>query len=196
LTGAAVVLAGCLIGLGACDRGGGGAKSAANAPATAPVIVGVVGPVQLTIMGTPAAFPAARARVVRKAGALYVQVFSEGPAGGQGDGGDTFYFDMNIDADDVATDDGGKWTYRTASRERSDLPIGISLTGGRQQLQPRDVEADLRLVGDRLAVKLSGRFAVFLDDATTSTQEVSVQGELVAAVEPDAGPTTQGGGRP
>lgn len=109
-----------------------------------------------------------------------VQVFSDGasPDGTQ----DGFYLEMTVDAADAAQLDGAEWQYQSTSNERAeDMLSAITVNGGANQLQPKDVTVTFRDAGaDVVEVRLNGFFNVFNGRDTTAAGVVPVEATLLA----------------
>lgn len=181
-----------LLSLGAaagCGRGASSSREgAATRPATAPAAgVATTGESTasvLTISNRPYQFRPAR--LIAEAPdsgepGVVVQVFSEGasPEGAN----DGYYLEMRVDAPDASQLDGASWQYASKSNDRADDVLSaITVNGGANQLQPKDVTVTFRDAGpDTVEVRVIGFFNVFNGrDGSTGAGVVAVEATLLA----------------
>ncbi len=146
----------------------------------------------MNIDGNLVLFPAARLRIDESDGKVVARLFSDDPKGAALDenyDGNSFYLQIELDADDVnngdANDlDGVVLTYRASTSERDDSPYGIFLEGRRWVLQPGDVKVAFEGTASPLAVHVTGTFLMFdTDDETAKPTRAQVGATLSASMQ-------------
>ncbi|MGE5612494.1 MAG: hypothetical protein ACM359_24815 [Bacillota bacterium] len=150
------------------------------APTTAPVIS------QLQIGDQVISFPRARLMLMQSQPDLALLLFSDDPrdALAADYSGNRYYFEIQLDIDDVARLAAADWHFKAPSIERADSPTGIFLDGDRKQLQPYDVDIVFGRAGSQITLSLSGQFLMFqARDHIAIPRTVPVQGVLVADLE-------------
>jgi hypothetical protein len=150
------------------------------APTTAPVTS------QLQIGNQTISFPRARLMLMQSQPDLALLLFSDDPRDAlKADySGNRYYFEIQLDIDDVARIAAADWHFKAPSIERADSPTGIFLDGDRKQLQPYDVDIVFGRMGSQITLTLSGQFLMFQNrDQVIIPRSVSVQGVLVADLE-------------
>ena len=160
------------------DRPAGSGTAATMPAATAPVEVPAVSVV--TIGGRAYEFPSASILLDERDVGVVAQVYSEGASPeGLTDG---YYLEMTLDVPGAGEIDGASWQYTSRSGERSDDPSAITVNSGGNQLQPRDVTATFRAVGEgAVEVRVVGFFSVFDSrESTAAGGTVAVEATIVA----------------
>ena len=90
---------------------------------------------------------------------------------------------MTLDIPDSSRLDGASWEYTNDSNERADDTLSaITVNGGVNQLQPKDVTVTFRRVtGDEFEIRINGFFNVFgARDGSVSSGVVPVEATLLA----------------
>jgi hypothetical protein len=192
-TAVGAVLVIVLAGAGGCNRHDDSASDASTRPAGPAAVASVAATrpttrpaATLTVDSRPLSFPAARLVVTRKADGVDVVLCSDDPptAIQYNYAGNSFYFEMRLDVDDVSNLPGAVWIDKVPDRQAQDTPNGIFLNGARWQLQPADVRISFERRGEQLLANLSGRFvAVDSHDPAAVPRSLNVDGSLVAVVQ-------------
>jgi hypothetical protein len=174
---AAIVLMLCC-GIG-CGRQDDPASSPVHAtgPTTTPATTRAAASASfLTIGSVTYEFPPARIRIARKDDTLFVQLYSQDPAGGAVDDNNVangYYFDMSAEAPGNASLSSAPMLLTGPADERPESPNGISIEGSAKQLKPVDVRFDFDPPeGDRVTVHISGKFAVFIGPTSATPSEI------------------------
>jgi hypothetical protein len=164
------------------------------APATAPAIDPATQPatsappapsvaMQIETRGT-VKFPSAILRVGTSDDKVVALLYTNDPKDALKDqyAGNSFYFQMELNADDVKDFADSDWRFESASSEKADTPYGIFLDGHRQQLQPVDVKISFEPAGgDQTLVTISGKFLlVHVEDASQPPRMVKLLAEFPA----------------
>jgi hypothetical protein len=118
----------------------------------------------VAIDGVPTEFPPARLRLTRTDEGVRALLFTDDPrsASAADYKGNSFYFDVPLKAVDPKDVHGAEYWYKApVSEAEDDLPYGIFLGGIRgTHLQPQDVAFKFESVGDKVVIRLGGRFLV------------------------------------
>ena len=191
----ALILVGGLFGVLACDKpeakskgvaittvtddGGTEAEPVATQPASRPTTSTI-------LIGEQAvAFPAARLVLQDKGTGVSLLLFSNDPpeAVHPNYKGNRFYFEIDLQIDDVAQLTNAAWTYKAPSMEREETPVGVFLDGDAKQLQPYDVSIvfDGKAPGN-VIMNLAGPFTEF-ERRGAPPKTVWVRGMLTAELE-------------
>jgi hypothetical protein len=129
-------------------------------------------PVAMQIEGKRSEFPSAKLRVGSSDGKVIALLYSDDPKDALKDqyAGNSFYFQMELDADEVKNFASSDWRFKASSNEQTDSPYGIFLDGHREQLQPMEVVVTFEPAGtDETLITISGKFLrVNLEDTTPS----------------------------
>ena len=129
-------------------------------------------------------FPPAKLRVGTSDGKVIALLYSDDPKDALKDeyAGNSFYFQMELDADEVKNFADSDWRFKATSHEQTDSPYGIFLEGHRKQLQPVEVTVQFERAGvDETLVSISGKFLlVNVEDASQASRLVSLLAEFDA----------------
>jgi hypothetical protein len=138
-------------------------------------------------------FPAARLRLARGGGGgagVSALLFSDDPkdAARADYAGNSFYFDMDLDAEDVDRVGGTEFWLKAPTSEALDAvesSDGIFLDGMRTHLQPQDVVVRFEGKAPTLTARVVGRFLVVNKDDTGGAppRHATVSGMLFLTVE-------------
>ena len=141
-------------------------------------------PIAMRIEDQRVEFPPAKLRVGTSDGKVVALLYSDDPRDALKDeyAGNSFYFQMELDADDVKNFADSDWRFKATSNEQTDSPYGIFLEGHRKQLQPVDVTVQFEPAGeDQTLVSISGKFLqVNVEDASQPSRLVSLLAEFNA----------------
>lgn len=188
---------------GGCDRGGDEPERPAPAadagPSTVPTdaIAATTAPTTSTSLETPAdfltignrivQFPPARLRMDadRDSGKSTVLLYSAKPQNrAEDETGNSFYFELELDIDDLSRLEEASWHYKAPSGERQESPVGIFLDGMRRQLQPYEVLIEFENRQPPFIVHLNGHFLSFdTRDDHADPERVFVSGKLEASID-------------
>jgi hypothetical protein len=150
-------------------------------PATNPAAGATPAASTVTIGDKSYQFPPARIVVEPADAGVLAQVFSDGASPeGERDG---FFIEAPLDVPEAAQIDGASWQFESQSDQRAeDALTTITVNGGGNQLQPRDVTVTFRGVSPGVVeVRVNGSFNVFKGrDGTTSVGVVPVEATLLA----------------
>ncbi|MBC8105133.1 MAG: hypothetical protein H7Z14_00965 [Anaerolineae bacterium] len=141
-------------------------------------------PVAMRIEDKRAEFPPAKLRVGSSDGKVIALLYSDDPKDALKVeySGNSFYFQMELDADEVKNFADSDWRFKATSNEQTDSPYGIFLDGHRKQLQPVEVGVTFEPTGaDETLVTISGKFLwVNVDDSTQPSRLVPLLAEFNA----------------
>lgn len=141
-------------------------------------------PVAMRIEDKRVEFPPAKLRVGASDGKVIALLYSDDPKDALKDqyAGNSFYFQMELDADEVKNFADSDWRFKATSNEQTDSPYGIFLDGHRKQLQPVEVSITFEPAGgDETLITVSGKFLlVSVDDATQPSRLVQLLAEFNA----------------
>ena len=153
------------------------ATQSSTAPTTAP-------PIAMKIEDRLVEFPPAKLRVGTSDGKVVALLYTDDPKDALKDqyAGNSFYFQMQLDADDVKNFADSDWRYKAESNEQADTPYGIFLDGHRKQLQPIDVAVTFEPAGgDQTLISISGKFLLInVEDASQPSRLVQLLAEFTA----------------
>jgi hypothetical protein len=157
----------------------------ASAPATQPAeATKAAPPIAMRIEDRLIEFPPAKLRVGTTDGKVIALLYSDDPKDAIKDqyAGNSFYFQMELDADDVKHFADSDWRFKASSNEQTDSPYGIFLDGHRQQLQPVEVTVSFESVGaNQTLITLSGQFLlVNVQDTTKPSRLIKLLAEFTA----------------
>lgn len=141
-------------------------------------------PIAMRIEDKRIGFPPAKLRVGSSDGKVIALLYSDDPKDALKDqyAGNSFYFQMALDADEVKNFADSDWRFKATSNEQTDSPYGIFLDGHRKQLQPVEVGITFEPAGaDETLITISGKFLlVNVDDATQPSRLVQLLAEFNA----------------
>lgn len=107
--------------------------------------------------------------VVRKQdSALNAQLYSPEAAA-------SYFFDMQLDAEEMNQLDHASWTFKTDSRERAEPANALMIESGQRQYQPVDVRA--------IVITIKGDFAEFIEEEDKPRRIVPMRIVIVATKE-------------
>ena len=160
----------------------------AVAPATAPTTQATsqpkAPPIAMKIEDRLVQFPPAKLRVGTADGKVVALLYTDDPKDAIKNeySGNSFYFQMQLDADEVKKFADSDWRFKAESNEQADTPYGIFLDGHRKQLQPVDVAITFEPAGgDQTLISISGKFLVInVEDASQPTSLVPLLAEFTA----------------
>jgi hypothetical protein len=149
--------------------------SAATAPATA----------FMMIDQQRVDFPPAKLRISDSDGRVVALLHSDDPRDAISDRytGNSFYFEMALDAPTPAEFVSSVWHFTAPTIDRGETPFGVFLDGHRRQLQPLDVSIEFDATDDptNTTVWITGRFLhVHVQDSAQPASTVSVAARLTA----------------
>ncbi len=169
-----------------------GGPGTTTGPSTSPATTQAAAESMINIDGNLVLFPGAKLRIDEADGKTVARLFSDDPKGAALDEnyeGNSFYLQIELDADEVQTGDakhlnGVELTYNAPSSERDDTPYGIFLEGRRWVLQPADVRVAFDGAGSPLDVRVTGVFLMFdSNDPTVKPKRAQVVAKLTATMQ-------------
>jgi hypothetical protein len=141
-------------------------------------------PIAMKIEDRLVQFPPAKLRVGTADGKVVALLYTDDPKDAIKNeySGNSFYFQMQLDADEVKNFADSDWRFKAESNEQADTPYGIFLDGHRKQLQPVDVAITFEPAGgDQTLVSISGKFLMInVEDASQPTSLVPLLAEFTA----------------
>lgn len=157
---------------------------------TLPTLIASTSPVAtprdsvMSIDGDRLAFPGAKLRVAVDDGKVIALLHSDDPRDAINEDyhGNSFYFQMELDAADPAQFAASSWRFVAASASQDDSPYGIFLDGHRQQLQPLDVKVTFDAISPaETTVWIVGKFLrVDVQDMNEPPRVISLAARLDA----------------
>jgi hypothetical protein len=176
-----------------CDRPKEAKLPAQEAAATAPMVEPATQPAATLPSAPPIAmriedraveFPSAILRIGTSDDKVVALLYTNDPKDALKDqyAGNSFYFQMELDVEEMKDFADSDWRFKSTSSEKGDTPYGIFLDGHRQQLQPVDVKISFEPAGgDQTLVSISGQFLlVHVDDASQPSKVVQLLAEFPA----------------
>jgi len=141
-------------------------------------------PIAMKIEDRLVQFPPAKLRVGTSDGKVVALLYTDDPKDAIKNeyAGNSFYFQMQLDADEVKNFADSDWRFKAESNEQNDSPYGIFLDGHRKQLQPIDVAATFEPAGgDQTLISISGKFLLInVEDASQPSSLVQLLAEFTA----------------
>ncbi|CAN5412734.1 hypothetical protein BH09PLA1_BH09PLA1_27830 [soil metagenome] len=141
-------------------------------------------PIAMRIDDRRVEFPPAKLRVGMSDGKVVALLYSDDPKDALKDqyAGNSFYFQMELDGEQVANFADSDWRYKASSNDQTDSPYGIFLDGHRQQLQPVEMTVTFEPAGgEQTLISLSGTFRLInVDDPAVSSRAVPLLAEFNA----------------
>lgn len=139
-------------------------------------------PIAMKIEDRLVQFPPAKLRVGTSDGKVVALLYTDDPKDAIKNeyAGNSFYFQMQLDADEVKNFADSDWRFKADSHEQTDSPYGIFLDGHRKQLQPIDVAVSFEPAGgDQTLISISGKFLLInVEDASQPTRLVQLLAEF------------------
>ena len=146
-------------------------------------------PSTIVINGQPFSFPPAKLVLKQTDNGVRATLFSDDPPEALKEDytGNSFYFDVTIEADSLDDLVGQQFVYRNSMGERRNSTTGIFIDGSKQVLQPLMAAIEFDKVDGQWVALIGGQFQMY-DEQTPDNQAISVkvQGRLTPHVMPAA----------